>query len=96
MLSTKCLDELPVRVQRFRMRMMRFQYSLVHVPGKALITAYALSRAPLTQASQADEQLSVDSDIYVTAILQNLPVTDKHLIEIQQAQEQDTVCEAVK
>ena len=81
MLSTKCLDELPVRVQRFRMRMMRFQYSIVHVPGKALITADALSRAPLTQASQADEQLSVDSDIYVTAILQNLPVTDKHLID---------------
>ena len=24
MLSTKCLDELPVRIQRFRMRMMRF------------------------------------------------------------------------
>ena len=96
MLSIKRLDELLVRVQRFRMRMMRFQYSIVHVPGKALITADALSRAPLTQASQADEQLSVDSDIYVTAILQNLLVTDKHLIEIQQAQEQDTVCGAVK
>ena len=61
------------------------------IPGKALISADALSRTPLTQVSQAEEQLSVDSDIYVTAILQNLPVTDKCLIEIQQAQEQDAM-----
>ena len=35
MLSTKRFDELPVRIQRF-MRMMRFQFSITHVPGKAL------------------------------------------------------------
>ena len=40
MLSTKRL-ELPVRIQRFRMRMMRFQFSITHVPGKALTTADA-------------------------------------------------------
>ena len=96
MLSTKRLDELPVRIQRFRMRMMRFQYSIVHVPGKALLTADALSRAPLLQTLPADQQLLIDSDIYVTAILQNLPVTDKRLTEIKKAQEQDAVCETVK
>ena len=37
--STKNLDELPVRVQRFRMRMMRFYFSIYHVPGKHLIIA---------------------------------------------------------
>ena len=95
MLSSKCLDELPVRI-RFRMRMMRFQYSIVHVPGKALLTADALSRAPLLQTLPADQQLLINSDIYVTAILQNLSVTDKRLTEIKKAQEQDTVCETVK
>jgi len=39
LLSTKRLDELPLRVQRFRMRLMRFQFSISHVPGKSLITA---------------------------------------------------------
>ena len=96
MLSTKCLDELPVRIQRFRMRLMRFQFSIVHVPGKELIAADTLSRAPLTQISPADQQLIAESDIYIAAVLQNLPVTDKRLTEIKQAQEQDTVCEAVK
>ena len=96
MLSTKRLDELPVRIQRFHMRMMRFQFSITNVSGKALTTADALSRTPLTQTTLADEQLTVDSDIYVSAVLQNLHVTDKCLAEIQNAQEQDTVCEAVK
>ena len=96
MLSTKRHDELPVRIQRFRMRMMRFQFLITHVPGEALTTADALSRAPLTQTTPADEQLTADSDIYVSVILQNLPVTDKCPAEIQNAQEQDAVCEAVK
>ena len=36
--STKNMDELPIRVQRLRMRMMRFQFS-IYVPGKSLIVA---------------------------------------------------------
>ena len=34
--SSKHLEELPLRVQRFRMRMMRFQFTIGHVPGKEL------------------------------------------------------------
>ena len=90
------LDELPVRIQHFRMRMMRFQYSIIHVPGKALLTADALLRAPLSQELPADQQLRIDSDIYVSAILQNLPVTDKRLTEIKKVQELDALCETVK
>ena len=39
------LDCLPPRVLRFRIRLMRFDYSISHVPGKFLYTADALSRA---------------------------------------------------
>ena len=67
------------------MRMTRFQVSITHVPAKDPTTTDALSRVPLTQTTQADEQLTVDSDIYVSTVLQNLPVTDKRLIEIQKA-----------
>lgn len=35
--STKNLEELPIRVQRFRLRMMRFSFTIPHVPGKNLL-----------------------------------------------------------
>ncbi len=50
--SRKLLDELLVRVQRFRMRLMRFSFSVSHVPGKDLAIADALSRAPVSSAIQ--------------------------------------------
>ena len=42
---TKLIDELPVRIQRFRMRLMRFNFTIEHIPGKLLYTADALSRS---------------------------------------------------
>ena len=45
--STKLIDELPVRIQRFRMRLLRFDFTISHVPGKSLMTADTLSRTPL-------------------------------------------------
>lgn len=47
LLGNKELDQLPPRVLRFRLRLARFNYSIVHVPGKFLYTADALSRDPL-------------------------------------------------
>ena len=44
--STKHLSDIPIRIQRFRIRLMRYDYNIVHVPGKELIVADTLSRAP--------------------------------------------------
>ena len=52
--TSKPLDELPVRVQRFRLRMIRFDFSMSHVPGKSLLVADALSRAPCSEAEASD------------------------------------------
>jgi len=41
LLSSKNLDELPPRIQRLRMRLMKFTYTISHVPGKNLATADA-------------------------------------------------------
>ena len=61
--SYKNLDELPLRVQRFRMRMMRFLFSIHHVPGKHLTVADALSRAPL---HQEETDLQDEADAFVS------------------------------
>ena len=51
LLGSKNLDELPIRIQRFRMRLMRYSYSISHVPGKHLTTADTLSWAPMRNSS---------------------------------------------
>ena len=47
LLGQKLLDQLPLRVQRFRLRLMRYSYDISYVPGKNLHIADALSRAPI-------------------------------------------------
>jgi len=37
LLGSKNLDKLPARVLRFRMRLLRFTYSIMHVPSKNLM-----------------------------------------------------------
>ena len=47
------MNELPVRIQRFRMRLMRFDFTIEYVPGKFLYTTDSLPRSP--QEDEAHE-----------------------------------------
>ena len=91
--SSKHLEELPLRVQRFRMRMMRFQFTIGHVPGKELTIADALSRAPVSKASAADELLQREATAYVDFVVEHLPATEQRLQEIRECQQKDAVCQ---
>ena len=42
LLGLKHLDSLPPRILRFRLRLTRFDYTIEHIPGKYLYTAYTL------------------------------------------------------
>ena len=96
LMGQKNLDELPLQVQRFRMRLMRFKYTISHVPGKSLVVADMLSRAPTDSVTAEDEKLTQETDIYVNMVMNNLPATDKRLVEIKEAQDSDTTCSKVK
>ena len=93
--STKLLDELPIRVQRFRMRMMRFDFKITHVPGKDLTIADTLSRAPASISTKDDQLLQSEADVYVQAAMLALPATEKRLNEIRKKQKEDQVCDQV-
>ena len=92
LLGTKALDELPPRVLRFRLRLMRYQFNIVHVPGKNLITADALSRVPADVSSVADSALEQEVDALMAAVTDSLPATDQRLQEILTAQQDDPIC----
>ena len=86
MFSTKLIDELPVHIQRFRMRLMRFDFAISHVPGKLLYTADSLSRSPQeskAQESKSWNDLQDEVECYVNAVLVTLPASDQRLDEIR-------------
>ena len=82
--GTKQLDELPLRVQRFRMRLMRYRFTIYHVPGKSLITADALSRALASDPNDGDHLLRDEVEAYVDIVI---PATEKRLDEIRTHQD---------
>ena len=91
--STKRLDELPIRVQRFRLRMMRYDFSISYVEGKHLVTADSLSRAPSGKSSADDQELQQDTGVYVQQVVHTLPATEQRLEQIRESQEADPVCQ---
>ena len=93
--STKHLDELPIRVQRFRMRMMRFEFTISHVPGTKLTIADTLSRSPSAEPSQSDQLLQEEASVYVNAVIENLPASDQRLEEIKKLQKEDEACQLI-
>ena len=93
LLGSKNLDELPIRIQRFRMRLMRFSYTISYVPGKQLVVADALSRAPLSSSTPSDDDFQAEVEMFVNAVIQSVPATEQRLKEIQETQEADEICQ---
>ena len=92
-LGRKSLDMLPPRVLRFRLRLMRFQYSIQHVPGKTLYTADTLSRAPLKEIPDASSSLSSQKiEQFVQAITAAFPASPDRLDSYRKAQREDSIC----
>ena len=90
--STKNLDELPIQIQQFQLQMMRFHFTISHVPGKDLGTEDMLSRAPAGNSTSDDLLLQNEVTAYVHAVMQSLPATEMQLKRIAQHQKEDTVC----
>ena len=78
------------------MRLMRFQLSISHIPGKDLATADALSRAPTSSSSHPDDLFQQEVDSYVHLIMEHLPIAEPRLRQIAQLQEEDEVCKQIK
>ena len=57
MITTKLIDEPPLRIQRFRMLVMQFNIYSEHVPGKVFYTADALSQGPGMSSPEKESDL---------------------------------------
>ena len=95
LLSTKLIDELPVHVQRFRMRLLRFCFMICHVPGKELHTADALSRAPQDANDLPHGDFTELVEVYLNAVLYTLPASDHRLAQIREELKKDDTLQVV-
>lgn len=96
LLGAQALDLLPPRIQRFRMRLMRYTYDIVHVPGKSLWTADTLSRSPVqSQMTKNDTDLMESTNIYMDCIVSNLPVSSTFMDTLRAELKADSVCTRV-
>ena len=97
LLSTHTLDQLPPRIQTFRMPLMRFHIKEIkHVPGKNLYIANALSKLQIR--SQTVKSTIDDDEInaHIGSVISSLPASDAQLQQIIDAQEEDPVCRQIK
>lgn len=95
-LQSKRLDELTPRLQRIRMRLMRYNYKVIYVPGKQLVLADCLSRNPIGCANNAGKDFAEKIDHYIRFVTSHLPATKSVLQKIKDEQEKDYVCAKLK
>ena len=88
LLSTKHLDNIPPRVLRFRLRLMRFDYSIIHIPGKLLYAADTHFRAPQTHPEE-DLRHSAVTEAHNFAVVSQLPASEDRLYIYRKAQAED-------
>ncbi|UYV66478.1 K02A2.6-like [Cordylochernes scorpioides] len=91
--STKELSSLTPRLQRFRMRMMRFGFEIMHIPGKELLDADALSRQPLLTTEGGEDERPTTA--HINAVLSSITDKDEMLTKNFEAQQEDTTLKAV-
>ncbi|UYV67682.1 K02A2.6-like [Cordylochernes scorpioides] len=92
--STKNLDEMTPRIQRLRLRMMRYSYSIHHTPGKDIVVADALSRSPIKISHEKDLENEICS--FVQQITSCPPFKDENMKEIWQYQNEERECREIK
>lgn len=93
LLGSADLDLMPPRIQRFRIRLMRYQFTVKYVPEKYLATADTLSRDP--EGSSTSKVSS--TEIFVSLVVAALPSTlAVRLEDFRSHQTSDGECSMLK
>ena len=96
LLKSTELAKMPPRIQRFRMRQMRYSPEIEYVPGKQQTTPEALSRASVNIPEKTDVMFLEEVEHYATTTVTVLPASEKRLQDISTAQKDDEVCAEVR
>ena len=76
--------------------MMRYNFTIVHVPGKALVVADALSRAPLQSDVTDSFNLQESTETFISTVVKALPASVSRLEQIAKTPSTDPILQQVK
>ncbi|KAJ3649934.1 hypothetical protein Zmor_021650 [Zophobas morio] len=95
-LTTKEINKLSNRLQRLRMRLLKFNYDVQYVPGKTFHVPDALSRAPLHEGDRDGDSALKDQEIYINAVLTELSSSSCSEEVVRKHQEEDQEMQLLK
>ena len=82
LMRTKDIDSAPLRCQRLLIRLMRFNASVHHVPGKELVIADALSRHP---RPDTESELSEEVTAHVDTVMSSQQISTRRMDSLKAA-----------
>ena len=85
-LGDKELALLPLRIQRFRLRMMAYSYTVCYTPGEKLVVADALSRAPLSSIGKYNDSAE---KVLLNEMIESMPISSNRLDRIKASMLED-------
>ena len=77
----KPISKAPPRIQRFLLRLYRYDFTLNYIPGKNMVVSDALSRAYLKD--QKPEISDAEMDYMIHSVISSLPISDEKLKQFQ-------------
>ena len=94
LLSTHTLDQLPSRIQRFILRLMRFHFKEIkHASGKKIHIADALSRLQIRNQTAKSTTDDHEMRAHIVSLVSSPPASDARL---QQTMKEDPVFKQIK
>ena len=85
----------PPRIQRFLLRLQKYQFTMNYIPGKDMVVTDTLSRAYLSNTSTPEIDTS-DMTRYVHFVISNLLISDDKLLKFQRETSRDPDLEKLR
>ena len=93
LLVNKDLSELPIRIQRFRMRLMKYDYKISNSPGSRMFIADFLSRVSYPEYRDIERESKVER--HSCCVVENTPLIDHESDRIKRATNSNPILKEV-
>ena len=91
---SKPITSCPLRIQRFFLRLQRYEFTLEYNSGTTMKVSDALSRAAVKNSEP--EISDFDMKFYVHAVINSIPISEKKLTKLKNETEKDEVLSTLK